>query len=92
MEETSMVRAEADQGVGLVECTWHDIEQPGAYVDLETGDLYRVPKEALLRGASPLIRKESNNMARLVRISKNPFVTTLEARLTCCEHNITPNF
>ena len=92
MEEARQMVTELEHGVGLVECAWHDIEQPGAYVDLDTGDLYRIPKEALLQGASPLIRRESSRAGRLVRISKNPFVTTLVARLTCCEHNITPNF
>ena len=29
---------------------------------------------------------------RLVQVSKNPFVTTLEACLRCAQHNIDPNF
>lgn len=57
-----------------------------------TGDLYRVPKEALIQGGSPVIHKESLGASRLVRISKNPFITTLQARLMACEHNIEPNF
>ena len=65
---------------------------PGAYVELGTGDLYRVPKEALLEGASPLIRKESAGGSNLMLVSSNPFITTLEARMICAEHNIQPNF
>jgi hypothetical protein len=51
-----------------------------------------VPKEALIPGASPVIRKESHGASRLVQVSKNPFVTTLEARMIACEHNVEPNF
>ena len=59
MDEASLVKMEAEQEIQLVECTWHDIEQPGAYVDLETGYLYRIPTEALRQRAAPLIRRES---------------------------------
>ncbi|MGH6637256.1 MAG: hypothetical protein ACREBY_01485 [Polaromonas sp.] len=76
----------------LMEVNWQEIPEPGAYVEKGTGDLYRVPKEALLQGASPLIRKESAGSSTLVQVSKNPFVTTLEARMICAEHNIAPNF
>jgi hypothetical protein len=41
---------------------------------------------------SPLIRKESAGASRLMQVSRNPYVTTIEARMICCEHNITPNF
>jgi len=76
----------------LPELAWEDIDEPGAYVEMGNGDLYRIPQEALIRGASPMIRKESTGASRLVRISRNPFITTLEARLLCAEHNVQPNF
>jgi hypothetical protein len=82
-------------GVGrnrLPEFSWQDLTEPGAYVELGSGDLYRFPKEALVPGASPIIRKESSGASRLVQISKNPYVITLEARMIACEHNIEPNF
>lgn len=64
---------------------WCDVERG-------SGDLYRVPKEALIPGGSPIIHKESAGASRLVQVSRNPFVTTLEARLRCAQHNIEPNF
>jgi hypothetical protein len=76
----------------LPEQMWEDIREPGTYVERGTGDLYRIPKEALIQGASPVVVKESRGASVLVQISKNPFVTTLEARLTCAQHNIQPNF
>lgn len=76
----------------LPQMSWGQIEEPGAYVELGSGDLYRFPKEALIPGASPMIVKESEGASRLLQISKNPFVTNLEARLTCARHNVQPNF
>jgi hypothetical protein len=91
-EHAKMTSIEPSQRASLPEVSWHDLNEPGAYVELGTGDLYRVPKEALIPGASPVIRKESIGASRLVQISKNPFVTTLEARMIACEHNVEPNF
>lgn len=92
MAEASMVKMEAEHARELIECTWHDIEQPGAYVDLKTGYLYRIPTEALPQRAAPLIRRESTRVSRLIRVSKDPCVTTQAARLICCQHNITAYF
>lgn len=91
-EQARQVSVEAEHRTFLPEFSWRDIEEPGAYVEMGTGDLYRIPKEALVPGSSPMIRKESSGASRLVRLSRNPFITTLEARLTACEHNIQPNF
>jgi hypothetical protein len=76
----------------LTETSWEQIEDAGAYVEKGSGDLYRIPQEALLKGSSPLIRKESSDAHRLIKVSSNPFVTTLEARMLCAEHNVMPNF
>ena len=91
-EHAKMTSIELQQGASLPEVSWQGLDEPGAYVERGTGDLYRVPKEALIPGASPVIRKESLGASRLVQLSKNPFVTTLEARMIACEHNIEPNF
>lgn len=92
MDQVKTRSVEPQQHRVLSETTWEELSEPGAYVERGTGDLYRVPKEALIPGASPIIHKESFGASRLVQISKNPFVTTLEARLRCSQHNIEPNF
>ena len=92
MEEARHVSVEPDRRSFLVELSWTEIHEPGAYVEKGSGDLYRIPKEALIPGASPVIRKESSGASRLLQLSKNPFITTLEARLLTCEHNVEPNF
>ena len=83
---------EPERRFSLLEVPWEDLAEPGAYVELGTGDLYRVPKEALVHGASPVIKKQSVGASRLVQVSKDPFVITMEARMICAEHNIQPNF
>jgi hypothetical protein len=90
--EARNASVEPQHRYNLTAVSWQDLNEPGAYVELGSGDLYRIPKEALIQGASPLIRKESTGSSRLLQISKNPFVTTLEARMISCEHNVAPNF
>lgn len=76
----------------LSEIDWEDIREPGCYVDEANGDLYRVPKEALREGSSPLVTRESYGASRMVQISRDPFTPSLKARLLCAKHNIQPNF
>ena len=92
MEQVKTRSVEPQQRSSLAEVVWEELNEPGAYVERGTGDLYRIPKEALIPGSSPIIHKESAGASRLVQVSKNPFVTTLEARLRCAQHNIEPNF
>ena len=90
--EARNTSVESQKRSKLLELGWQDINEPGAYVEVGTGDLYRVPKEALIQGSSPLIRKESAGASRLVQVSPNPFITSFEARMICAEHNVSPNF
>ena len=92
MEQAKTRSVEPQTRSTLPEITWEGLNEPGAYVERGTGDLYRIPQEALIPGSSPIIHKESLGASRLVRISSNPFVTSLEARLRCAQHNIEPNF
>jgi hypothetical protein len=57
-----------------------------------SGDLYRFPKESLIQGGSPLVTKESHGSSRLIQVSKDPYLTTMKARLICAQHNVEPNF
>jgi hypothetical protein len=92
MQESKRSSVETERRNPLPETNWTNVNEAGAYVELGSGDLYRIPKEALITGASPVVVKESRGASRLVRISTDPFVTTLQARLSCAQHNITPNF
>lgn len=92
MEGHSTSSVLPQRSTALSQISWENLTEPGAYVEIGSGDLYRVPQEALLRGASPVIRKESVGANRLLQLSKDPFITTLEARMLCAEQNIKPNF
>ena len=92
MQQVKQNSVEPQSRFSLPEVGWEDLSEAGAYVERGSGDLYRIPKEALIPGASPIIHKESLGASRLVQISKNPFVTTLGARLGCAQPNIEPNF
>ncbi len=76
----------------LLEVSWEDINVPGAYVEVQTGSLVRIPQEALLAGASPVIRQLCNQPRTYIQLSKNPYVPELQARMLAAKHNVVPNF
>ncbi len=90
-EHASSASAQPSQGVVFSETTWDQINEPGASVERGTGDLHRVAHEAT-GPASPMIKKQSLGASRLVKLSGNPFLRTLEARMLCAVANIHPNF
>ena len=74
----------------LPQCSWKEIDTPGAYVDTEFGQLYRIPADALLPGASPVIHSTTTSL--FVRVSENPNVLISEARRICADNDIQPAF
>ena len=56
----------------LHQCPWQNVTEPGAYVEVGTGDLYRFPHEALIQGSSPVIRRETLETPILVQLSREP--------------------
>jgi hypothetical protein len=91
-DEVMTQSAQASRRYALSESAWESINEPGAYVERGTGDLYRFPKESLVAGASPAIVKESRGASILVKLSDDPFITTFKARLLAAQHIIEPNF
>jgi hypothetical protein len=71
---------------------WTQLNEPGCYVDEASGDLFRFPKEAVVTGLSPIIKRESSRGTRLRQLSTDPFMPTLKARFLCAQHNIKANF
>src|SRR5258706_16208471 len=89
----------------LPQIACEEIREPGAYVELETGALYRVPRESLAGGAFPLIErggdegpqpvradKKPSRRSQFVRVSGNPHIFSLAARMLCVNHDIHPRF
>ena len=84
---------------------WDEINEPGAYVEVQTGKLYRIPRETLHSSSLPLVEQGSALSSKLVQVnrkpladsrfvqvSKNPFIFSLGARIICVELDIQPNF
>ena len=80
------------QFTDLEQTTWEELSQPGAYIEEGTGALYRVPQEALMGGASPVINRVQNNEPVLFKISDDPWVTKFQARQIAANNDIQPNF
>jgi hypothetical protein len=91
-EPARVASIEREQRRTLPEYSWEELSEPGTYVEKKTGELYRIPRALLIQGVPPLICKASLRICRLVQLSKNPFMTTFVARITCAEHNVKANF
>ena len=75
-----------------LEVSWDDLESPGFYLSRATGNGYRVPAEALIKGASPVIEQVSAQPSRMMKLSDNPFIPLIKARNLAANYNIEPNF
>jgi hypothetical protein len=80
---------------------WEQINEPGAYVEIATGTLYRVPPETLAGKSSPLVEHQGHPAhpgerppcdSLFVQVSGNPDIFSLGARMICVEHDIQPHF
>ena len=91
MQETTREDARGQHKASLTQLSWESINEPGAYFDFQTGRLYRIPKEALRPGASPVIHMEGAE-DRFAKISDDPFVRTEKARSICADNNCSPTF
>jgi hypothetical protein len=76
----------------LVQVSWEGISEPGAYVETQTGRLFRIPQEALLAGSSPLIRQNCTEVPTYIQLAKSPYISVFEARMLAAEHNVEPRF
>lgn len=75
-----------------VQTSWEGISEPGAYVETQSGRLFRIPEEALLAGSSPLIRQNAAEGPTYVKLSKSPYISVFEARMLAAENNVEPHF
>jgi hypothetical protein len=87
-----MRTATAAQDTSLQRLAWEEINEPGAYVDVATGNLYRVSPETLGRGVASLVKEARAPGPQLVQLSRDPSIFPLGARILCARHHIAPNF
>jgi hypothetical protein len=84
MEQVRNRSVQPQTRITLAEVAWDELNEPGAYLERGSGDLYRVPKEALIPGGSPIIHKESAGASRLVQVSRNPFCNHTRSTAPLC--------
>lgn len=78
--------------IGRNPLAWAEISEPGAYVDVTTGALYRVSHEVLRKRAFPAGDEGGATASQVVRVSADPSIFPLGARIICARYNIHPNF
>jgi hypothetical protein len=78
-------------GSGATEA-FGEISIPGCYVLNRTGDLLRIPDDALAPGRSPVLDIVSKNEWVVTRISDNPYLTLSKARSVAADMDLVVNF
>lgn len=76
----------------LAEMAFNEIERPGSYLILSTGDLVRVPPEGLAPGHSPLITVTSIGETRVAKLSNNPATPISVLRNIAADNDLLVNF
>jgi hypothetical protein len=76
----------------LQELSWNEIQRPGCYLILGSGDLVRVPQDALAPGHSPLITITSSGETRVARLSDNPAEPISVLRAFAADNDYFVNF
>lgn len=77
----------------LPEFSWNGIHEAGIYINLATGDMFRIPGTALgPNGVGMLLTKHTMSADRLVQLTKNHSISLYEARVLCIKNNVKPNF
>ncbi len=68
------------------------ISQPGCFVFNRTGDLLRVPEEALLPGHSPTLGVVSKEPWLVTKIANDPYLPLGKARTIAADMDLYVNF
>jgi hypothetical protein len=80
MEQVKTKSVEPHTRFVLPEVNWDELNEPGAYVEHGSGDLYRVPKEAIIPGGSPMCAAQ--HWSQLLKNNK-PAVLPAFSKLAC---------
>ncbi len=77
--------------VGSVE-PFEQIRAPGSYVLKRSGELLRVPEDALQPGRSPAIDIVSKDPWLCTKISNDPYLSVSKARAIAADMDLSVNF
>ena len=68
------------------------ISQPGCFVLNNTGDLLRVPADALAEGRSPTLDIVSREPWHVTKIAEDPYIPLSKARALAADMDLPVNF
>ena len=96
MAQAAEIRSETSiqpsHRVSYEEISWTELREPGCYVEVGSGNLFRFPQEALVRGMSPIVTMESRGASRLLKLSDDPYEITPKLRVLAAQQGVKPNF
>jgi hypothetical protein len=69
-----------------------EIREPGCYIRNSSGNLYRVPHEALAQGRSPLIEIVAHEGTMMTKVCDDPWVPISKARQLAADADLFVNF
>ena len=76
----------------LTETQWNNIQDPGCYLMVQSGDLVRISPESLAPGHSPLLTFTSKNEIRVAKLSQNPSEPISVLRAIAADNDYFVNF
>ena len=76
----------------LQEMAWNEIAHAGCYLVLGSGDLIRVPQEALLSGHSPVITVTSDSETKVAKLSEDSAKPITFLRTIAAHYDYQVNF
>ncbi len=76
----------------LDEMAWNTINRPGCYIIMGSGDLVRIPQEAVAAGHSPLITVTSTGETRVAKLSENVAEPISTLRTIAADNDFFVNF
>ncbi len=94
MPETTAAQptsAQIAHGAGI-QLRWADLSEPGSYVFNSTGQLCRVPNDAVKEGRSPTIEITGTHEVLVTKISPNPFDSITSLRMKAADLDLPVNF
>ena len=71
---------------------WEEIKEPGPYIEITTGALFRIPKEAFVNGSIVIKRENREQPGLFAKLSEDPFMPIGELRELARKHDFEVGF
>jgi hypothetical protein len=77
---------------GLLTCEFSQVNEPGLYVETQTGALVRIPEDAVRPNRSPALSIIHREPWVVTKISDDPFLSITKARMVAADLDLAVNF